>query len=156
MSDSLRSHRPQNATLSCPSPSPRACSNSCSLNQWCHPTISSYVIPFSSCLLSFSASVSFPTDWFFSSGGQRIWSFSFSTSPSKEYSGLISFRIDWFDLLAVPVTLKKLLQHHSLKASIFSVVSFLYSPTLTYIHDYWKNHHFDYMDIFWGKVISAF
>ena len=73
----------------------------------------------------------------------KYWSFSFSLSPSSEYSGLISFRIDWFDLLAVQGTLKSLLQHHSSKASNSSVLSFLYSPILTSIHDYWKNHSFD-------------
>ena len=72
----------------------------------------------------------------------KYWSFSFSISPSNEYSGLISFRIDWFDLLAVQGTLKSFLQHHSSKASL--VLSFLYSPALTSIHDYWKNHSFDF------------
>ena len=71
----------------------------------------------------------------------KYWSFSFSISPSNEYSGLISFRMDWLDLLAVQGTLKSLLQHHSSKASI--LCHFLYSPTLTSIHDYWKNHSFD-------------
>ena len=70
----------------------------------------------------------------------KYWSFTFSISPSIDYSGLISFRINWFDLLAFQGTLKSLLQHHSSKAS---VLSFLYSPTLTSIHDYWKNHSFD-------------
>ena len=73
----------------------------------------------------------------------KYWSFSFSLSPSSEYSGLISFRMDWFDLLAVQGTLKSLLQHHSSKASMLLVLRFLYSPTLTSIHDYWKNHSFD-------------
>jgi len=68
----------------------------------------------------------------------NYWSFSFSISPSSEYSGLISFRMDWLDLLAVQGTLKSLLQHHNSLA-----FSFLYSPTLTSIHDYWKNHSFD-------------
>ena len=68
----------------------------------------------------------------------KYWSFSFSLSPSNEYSGLISFRMDWLDLLAVQETLKSLLQHHSSKASVASVLSFLYSPNLTSIHDYWK------------------
>jgi len=72
----------------------------------------------------------------------KYWSFSFSISPSTEYSGLIAFRIDWFDLFAVQGTLKSLLQHHSSKASILQL-SFLYDPTLTSIHDYWKNHSFD-------------
>ena len=70
-------------------------------------------------------------------------SFSFSISPSPESSWLISFRIDWFDLLVVQGTLKSLLQHHSSKASILSVLSFLYSSTLPSIHDYWNNHCFD-------------
>ena len=70
------------------------------------------------------------------------WSFSFNISPSNEHPGLISFRMDCLDLLAVQGTLKSLLQHHSLKASI-SVLSFLYSPTLTSIHDHRKNHSLD-------------
>ena len=74
----------------------------------------------------------------------KYWSFSFSISPSNEYSGLISFRMDWLDLLAVQGTLKSLLQHHSSKASILRHSAFLdYSPALTSIHDYWKSHSFD-------------
>ena len=91
--------------------------NSCPLSRWCHPTISSSVVPLSSCLQSFPASGSFPVSRLFASGGQSIY-WSFSVSPSNEYSGLISFRINWFDLLAVQRTLNSLLQHHSLKASI--------------------------------------
>ena len=71
----------------------------------------------------------------------KYWSFSFNISPFYEYSGLISFRMDWLDLLAVQGTLKSLLQHHSSKASVLWHC-FLYSPTLTSIHDYWKNHRF--------------
>ena len=70
----------------------------------------------------------------------KYWSFSFSISPSNEHPGLISFRMDWLHLLAVQGTLKSLLQHHGSKASIFSVLSFPHSPTLTSIHDHWKNH----------------
>ena len=74
----------------------------------------------------------------------KYWSFSFSISPSNEYSGLISFRMDWLDLLVVQGTLKKLLQHHSSKASVLRCSAFLpYSPTLTSIYDYWKNHSLD-------------
>ena len=73
----------------------------------------------------------------------KYWSFSFSISLSNEYSGLIFFRTDWFDLLAVQGTLKTLLQHHSSKASILQHSAFFYSRTLTSIHDYWKNHSFD-------------
>ena len=71
------------------------------------------------------------------------WSFSFSIIPSKEILRLISFRMDWLGLLAVQGTFRSLLQHHSSKASILQVLSFLYSPTLTSIHDCWKNHSFD-------------
>ena len=73
----------------------------------------------------------------------KCWSFSFNISPSNEYSGLISFKMEWLDLLAVQGTLKSLLQHHSLKSINFSALSFLYSPTLMSTHDYWKNHSFD-------------
>ena len=79
----------------------------------------------------------------------KYWSFSFNISPSNEESGLISFRMDWLDFLAVQGTLKSLLQHHSSKASI------LYSPTLTSIHDYWKNHSLDYMDLCWQSNVFA-
>ena len=70
-------------------------------------------------------------------------SFSFNISPSNEHPGLISFRMDWLDLLAVQGTLKSLLQHHTSKASILPALSFLHSPTLTSIHDRWKSHNFD-------------
>ena len=73
----------------------------------------------------------------------KYWSFIFSISPSNEYSGLISFRMDRLDLLAVQGTLKGLLQHHSSKASVLQLLSFLYNPTLTSMHDYWKNHSLD-------------
>ena len=111
----LRPHGLQHSRLPCPSPTPKACSNSSPLSWRCHPTISSSVVPFSSCLQSFLASGSFPSSFH---QGAKTWSFSFSINPSNEYSGLISFKIDWFDLLAVQGTLKSLLQHHSLKASI--------------------------------------
>ena len=73
----------------------------------------------------------------------KEYSFNFSIIPSNKYSGLIYFWIDWFDLLAVQGTLKNLLQHHSSKPSNSPVLSFLYSPTLTSVHDYWKNHSLD-------------
>ena len=103
---------PWTAAPPCPSPTPGVYSNSCPLSWWCHPTISSSVIPFSSCLQSFPVSGSFPMSQFFTSGGQCC-IFSFSISPSNEYSGLISLTIDWFDLLTVQGTHKNLLQHHS-------------------------------------------
>ena len=112
VSDSLRPHEPQHVRPPCPSPTPGVYPNSCPLSWWCHPTISSSVVPFSSCLQSFSESESFQMR------GPKYWSFCFNISPSNEYSGLISFRMDWLDLLAIQGTLKSLLQHHSSKASI--------------------------------------
>ena len=115
VSDSLQPHEPQHARPPCPSATPGVHPNSCPSSQWCHPAISSSVVPFSSCLQSSPESGSFQMSQFFTSGGQSIWSFSFSISPCNEYSRLISFRMDWLDLLAVQGTLKSLLQHHSSK-----------------------------------------
>ena len=124
LSNSLWSHALQHASLPCPSPTPGANSNSFLSKWWCHPTISSSVVPVSSCLQSFPASGSFsrsqsafPIRW------PKYWSFSFSVSPSNEYSGRISFRIDCFDLL-VQGTFKSFLQHHSSKASFLQRSAF--------------------------------
>ena len=127
MSDSLWPHELQHARLPCPSLC-LSLSDSCPLSQWCHPTISFSVLPlllpsiFPSVRVFSNESV-LPNRW------PEYWSFSFSISPSNEYSGLISFRMDWLDLLEVQETLKSLLQHHSSKASIlrrsaFSIVQF--------------------------------
>ena len=83
----------------------------------------------------------------------KYWSFNFSISPSNKYSELISFRIDWLDLLPAQGTLKSILQHHSSRASVLQCAAFFYGLTLTSIHGYWKNHSFDYMD-FPDKVMS--
>ena len=116
VSNCLRPHEPQHARPPCPSSTPGVHPNPCPSSQWCHPTISSSVVPFSSFLQSFPASGSFPESalrirW------PKYWSFSFNISPTNEHLGLISFRTDWLDLLAVQGTLKSLLQHHSSKAS---------------------------------------
>ena len=108
MSDFLRPHGLQHAKPPCPSPTPRVYPNSCPLSQWCHPAISSFVVPFSSCPQSLPASV-FSNKSTFRMKWPKYWSFSFSISPSKEQPGLISFRMDWLDLLAVQGTLKSLL-----------------------------------------------
>ena len=118
LSNSLWPHRPQYSRSPCPSPTPRVYPNSCPLSQWCHPTISSSVVPFSSCLQSFSVSGFFSNESALHIRWPKYWRFSFSISASNEYSRLISFRMDWLDLLAVQGTLKSLLQHHSSKASI--------------------------------------
>ena len=110
VSSSLRPCGLQHSRLRCPLLSPGVCLDSCLLSQWCHPTIShSLSLHFSSCLQSFPASESFPVSWL---SWLKYWSFSFSISLSNEYSGLISFRIDWFGLFAVQGTLESLLQHH--------------------------------------------
>ena len=125
MSNSLWPHVLQHTSFPYLSASPGICPSSCPLNRWCHPTISSSVACFSFCLQSFPASGHFPMSlcikW------PRYWSFSFSISPSNEYSGLISFKMDWFDLLAVQGTLRSLLQLHSSKASVFSAQLSLWS-----------------------------
>ena len=118
VSDSLWPHGLQHARPPCPSQTPGVYSNSCPSSHWCHPIISSSVIPFSSHLQSFPASGSFQMSQFFCIRWPKYWSFSFNISPSNEHLGLICFRMDWLDLLAVQGTLKNLLQHHSSKASI--------------------------------------
>ena len=121
MSDSLRLHGLQHGRTPCPSPIPRVHPNPGPLSQWCHPTISSSVIPVSSCPQSFPASGSFALSQFFTSTGQSIGA---SAYPSSEYSGLISFWIDLFELLAVQGTLKSLFLHLNLKVSILWHVAF--------------------------------
>ena len=129
VSDSLQPHESQHARPPCPSTTPRIHSNSRPLSRWCHPAISSSVVPFS-CPQSLSASGSFLMSQLFVWGGQsthirwpKYWSFSFSIIPSKEHPGLTSFRMDWLDLLVVQGTLKSL-QHHSSKASILRCSAF--------------------------------
>ena len=135
MSNSLQPDGLQHVRLPCPSLSLWICSNSCPLSQWCHPTISS-------CRPLFLLPSAFPSIRVFSNElalcikWPKYWNFSFNISPSKEYSGLISFRIDSFDLLAVQGTLKSLLQHHNSKAltlwrSTFFVVQLLYTYKTT-------------------------
>ena len=134
VSDSLRPHEPQRARPPCPSPTPRVYPNSCPLSKWCHPTISSSVIPCSSCLQSFQHQGLFK--WVLYIKWPRYWNFSFSISPSNEHPGLISFRMD---LLAVQGTLMSLLQHHSSKASILLRSAFFIVQPSLYMRD-WKNH----------------
>ena len=113
----------------------------CSLSRRCHPTISSSVVPFSSRLQSFPASGSFHMSQFFNQV-PKYWNFSFSISPSNEYSGLVSFRIAWLDLLAVQGTLKSPTTPQ-FKGINSLALSFLHSPILTSTHDHWKNHSLD-------------
>ena len=116
VSDFLRPHELQHARPHCPSPTPGVYSNSFLLSRWCHPTISSSVIPFSSRLQSFSVLGFFSNESVLRIRWLEFWSFNFNISPSNEQPGLISFRMDWLDLIAVQEALKSLLQHHSSKA----------------------------------------
>ena len=118
MSDTLRPHGLQHTRLPCPSPTLWAYSNSCPLSWWCHPTISSSVNSFSSCLQSFTTSGSFSRSQFFASGGQSIRVSASESVFSMNIQGWFSFSIDWSDLLAVQGTLKNLLQCHNSKASV--------------------------------------
>ena len=117
VSNSLQPHEPQHARPPCPSPTPRIYPNSCPLSRWCHPTISSSVVPFSSCLQSFPVSGSFPMSQLFSSGGPSI-------GVSASTSVLPINTQDWFPLGWTGWTLKSLLQHHSSKASILQRSAF--------------------------------
>ena len=137
VSDSLWPHELQHVRPPCPSPSPGVHPNPRPSSQWCHPAISSSVIPFSSCPQSLPASV-FSNESNLLMRWPKYWSF---IIPYKEHAGLISFRMDWLDLLAVQGTLNSLLQQF--KSINSSVLSFLHSPTLTSIHDYWENHSLD-------------
>ena len=142
MSDSLWPHGLQHARLPCPSPTPRACSNSCPSSQWCHPTISSSIVPFSSCLHSFPASGSFPMSQFFASGGQSI-----GASASASVLPIL-FRIDFLYHWLVwspcsPRDSQESSPTPQFKSISSLAFSFLYGPTLTSLHDYWKNHSFD-------------
>ena len=119
-------HESQHTRPSCPTPTPRVHSNSCPSSRWCHTAISSSVILFSSAYYLSQHQGLF--QWVNSSHEvAKYWSFSFSISPYSEYSGLISFRIHWLDLLAVQGTLKSLLQHHSSKTSILLCSTFFWS-----------------------------
>ena len=135
VSNSLGPYGSQHARPPCPSPTPGVYSNSCPLSQWCHPTISSSVIPFSSWLQSFQASGSFPMNQFFASGGQIIGVSAFQWT----------FRIDLLQdgLVGSPCSLRDSQESPptpQVKSINSLVLSFLYSPTRTSIHDYWKNH----------------
>ena len=138
MSDTLQPHGMQHARLLCPSPTPGVYSNSCPLSWWCHPTISSSIVPISSHLQSFPASGSFPISQFLAWGGQSI-------GASASASVLPMNIQDWFPLgLIGLISLSPRDSQESYPAPQFKSInslalSFLYGPTLTTIHHYWKN-----------------
>ena len=135
--------------------SPRVCSNSCPLSQSCHLVISSSVVPFSSCPVFPSFRTFFNVSvlhirW------TKYWSFSFNISPSNEYSGLISFQIDWFDLLSCPKDSQESSPVPQLESINSLLLSLLYDPILRCVYDYWKNHSFDFMDLCQQSDVYAF
>ena len=160
MCDSLRPHGPQYARLPCPSLSTGVCSNSCLLNRWCHWWLVSdwhlilchpllllpSVFP---CMRVFSNELAPHIRW------PKYRSFTFSISSPNEYSGLISLRIDWFDLLAVQGTHKSSLAP-KFKSISSLVLSLLYGPTVTTIHDHWKNHSFGHTALCVQSDVSTF
>ena len=142
VSDFLWPHGLQHTRFPCLSPAPRACSNSCPLSRWYHPTISSSVIPFSSCLQSFRASGAFQMSQFFKSGGQSVGvSASASVLPMSTQDWSPLRWIGWISLQSKG--LWRVFSTQQFKSTNFSVLSFLYSPTLTSIYAYWKTHSLD-------------
>ena len=142
VSHSLQPHGLLHTRPSCPSPTPGVYSNSCPLSRWCHPTISSSVVPFSSCLQSCPASGFFPMRQFFASGSQSI-GVSASTSilpmNTQDWSPL-----GWTGWISCsPRDSQESSPTPQFKSIHSSALSFLYSPTLTSIHDHWKNHSLD-------------
>ena len=144
VSDSLWPHGLQHARPPCPSPTPGAYSNSCPSRRWCHPTTSSSAVPFSSRLQSFPASGSFQLSQFFVSGGQSI-GVSASVRSMTIQNWFPLGLTGWISLQSNG--LSRVFSKTQFKSINSSVLSFLYSPTLTSIHDYWKNHSFDQMDL---------
>ena len=155
MSDSLRPHESQRARPPCPSPTPRVYSNPCPSSRWCHPTISSSVVPFSSCPQSLPASGSFPMSQRFTWGGQSIGvSASASALPMNTQDWSPLGWTGWISLQSKG--LSRVFSTPQFKSIKFSVLSFLHSPTLTSIHGHWKNYSLDQMDRFWQSNVSAF
>ena len=141
VSDSLQPHGLQNSRLPCPSPTPRACSNSCLLSWWCHPNISSSVVPFS-CLQSFPASGSFPVSQLFARGGQSIGvSASASVLPMNIQDWFPLGWTGWISLLFKG--LSRFLSNNTVQKHQFFGAQCFYNSTLKSIHDYWKNLSFD-------------
>ena len=153
VSDSLQPHGLHHARLPCASVSPRICSDSCLLSWWCHPTISSSVVPFSPYPQSFLASGSLPVNQLFASGGQSIWA-SASVLPMNiqnwfplGLTGLISFQL---------VNSQKSSSAPRFESINSLVLSLFYGSTFTFVHDYWKNHSFDSMDLCQQNDVSGF
>ena len=144
------------ARLFCPPLSPRVCSNLYPLSQWCYLTISSSATTFFFCFQSFPASGSFPMSRLFDSGDQSIGTSASTSILPNEYSGLIYFRIDWYDLLTVQGTSQESSSTPKFESINSLALDSLYCLTLSSVHDYWKNFSFDYIDLCWQSKVSAF
>ena len=135
--------------------SPRVCSNSCPLSQWCYLTMPSSAVPFFFCLQFFPASGSFPKSWLFASRGQSIEASASATDVPMNIQGRFPLRLT--GLISLP---SKRLSKSSLALQFESISSsmptLLYGPTLTNIHDYWKHHSFNYTNLCWQSNVSAF
>ena len=155
MSDSLKPHGLHHASLPCPSLSPRVCSNSCPLSQWCYLTISSSATPDTFCLTFSPASGSFPMSWLFSFGGQSI--------GASASAPVLPMNIQiWFPLGLIGLISLQSKEHSRVfssttvwKHQFFDAQPSLWSNS-QFLHDYWKNHSFDYMDLCWQNDVSAF
>ena len=151
----MQPHELQHRRLPCPSLSPRVCLNSCPLSQWCHPNISSSVAPFSSCPQPFSTSRAFPVSQLFTSSGQNIGVLASASALPMSVQG-------WFPLILTGlISLQSRDSQESSPTPQFKSISslalsLLYGPTLISIHDYWKNHNFDYIDLCRQSNASAF
>ena len=170
MPKALQHYELQHTRLPCPSLSPRVHSNSCPLSQWCHPTISSSVAPFSFSQ-SFPASGSFPMSQLFTSGGQSTgasasaWVFAMNIHGwfPLGLTGLISLKSKGLSRVFSTTTFQKH-QFYPRDSRVFSGTTVLkhrpfslfYGPALTSVHDYWKNHRFDYMDLCQQSDVSLF
>ena len=153
--DSLQLHVLQYTRIPCPSSIPGACSYLYPLSRWCHSTISTSVVPFSSCLQSFQASGSFPMSQFFTSGGQSI--------GASASALVLPMNIqEWFPLGLTGLIslqskgLSRVFSNTTVKKHQFFSAQPSFGPTLSSIHDYWENHGFDYTDFCWQNNISAF
>ena len=160
MSDSLQPHGPQHARPPCPSSTHGVYSDSCPLSLSMSLVMLSNILILCHPLLLLPSI--FPSLRVFSNESvicirwAKHWSFSFSLSPSNEYSGLIPFRMDWLDLICSPRDSQESSPTPQFKSISSLGLSFLYSPTLTCIHDYWKNHYLDWVELCWQSNVSAF
>ena len=155
MSDSLRPHESQHAKPPCPSPTPGVYSNSCPPSWWCHPAISSSVIPFSSCPQSLWASRSFPMSQLFTWGGQSTG----VSASAQSYQWTPRTDLLQDGLVGSPCSPRGSQESSptpEFKSINFSALSFLHHPTLTSIHDHWENHSLDQTELCWQSDVSAF